>query len=94
MLTVQVQTQNANHSRSIKTMQLRFMGQVYSASNNRVQTVATEQTASFKGQKYQVRVPVQTIESQANTEVRKYRGVTYTVEPKVNFVSADKLQVC
>ena len=60
-------------------MELRFMGQTYSANNNKVTTVATQQTASFKGQKYQVRVPIQTAKSQLNTEARKYRGVTYTV---------------
>ena len=62
-------------------MQLRFMGQTYTTSNNRVKTVASEQTATFKGQKYQIRVPVQTAISQLNVQERKYRGVTYTVEP-------------
>ena len=62
-------------------MQLRFMGQTYTTANNRVQTVATQQTAIFKGQKYQIRVPVPSAKSQLNTQVRKYRGVTYTVEP-------------
>ena len=74
-------------------MQLRFMGQTYFASNNRVATVATEQTATFKGQKYQVRVPVQTAKSQLNPQVRKYRGVTYTVEP--NYATqTNNLQAC
>ena len=59
-------------------MQLRFRGQTYTTDNNLVQTRATEQTATFKGQKYQVRVPVSAT-SGSNTEVRKYRGVTYTV---------------
>ena len=59
-------------------MQLRFMGQTYSANHNGVETVATEQTASFKGQKYQVRVPVQTFRSQPQ-QLRKYRGVTYVI---------------
>ena len=59
-------------------MQLRFMGQTYSADSNGVETVATQQTASFKGQKYQVRVPVQTVKSQS-PQLRKYRGVTYAV---------------
>ena len=63
-------------------MQLRFMGQTYTTSNNRVQTVASEQTATFKGQKYQIRVPVQTAKYQLNLQERKYRGVAYnTVEP-------------
>ena len=64
-------------------MELRSMGQTYTTANNRVETVATKQTASFKGQKYQVRVPVQTAKFQLNSEVRKYRGVTYTVEPNI-----------
>ena len=59
-------------------MELRFMGQTYSANNNKVTTVATQQTASFKGQKYQVRIPVQTFKSQPQ-QLRKYRGVTYAV---------------
>ena len=59
-------------------MQLRFMGQSYSTNSARVATVASEQTATFKGQKYQVRVPMQTVRSQPR-EVRKYRGVAYTV---------------
>ena len=60
-------------------MELRFLGQTYTTANNKVPTVATQQTASFKGQKYQVRVPVSTAKPQVNTEVRKYRGVTYAV---------------
>ena len=60
-------------------MQLRFMGQAYITASNRVSTVASEQTAKFKGQKYQLRVPVSKTKLQLNTEERKYRGVTYTV---------------
>lgn len=63
-------------------MELRFLGQTYTTTNNRVATVATEQTASFKGQKYQVRVPVQPIKSQLTTAEMKYRGVAYIVEPR------------
>lgn len=73
-------------------MKLRFMGQVYSASNTKVLTVATEQTASFKGQKYQIRVPVQTVEPKSHTEVRKYRGVTYTVKPKAYSLGANRVK--
>ena len=72
-------------------MQLRFMGQTYSASNAKVATVASEQTASFKGQKYQIRVPLQTAKSRLNTEKRKYRGVTYTVKSQGYSTKADKL---
>ena len=59
-------------------MELRFMGQTYTTANNRVTTVATQQTANFKGQKYRVRIPVQTFKSQPQ-QLRKYRGVTYAV---------------
>lgn len=60
-------------------MKLRFMGQAYSASNNRVETVAGKQTANFKGQKYQVRVPVQSVKSDGNGGLKKYRGVAYSL---------------
>lgn len=60
-------------------MELRFMGQVYYTSNNRVQTVAGKQTANFKGQKYQVRVPVQTVKSGDRASLKKYRGVAYSL---------------
>ena len=60
-------------------MELRFMGQVYYASNNRVQTIAGKQTANFKGQKYQVRVPVQTVSSADDAGIKKYRGVAYSL---------------
>lgn len=60
-------------------MELRFMGQVYSASKSRVRTIATEQTACFKGQKYQIRVPVQTVQSIDNAGIKKYRGVAYSL---------------
>ena len=75
-------------------MQLRFMGQTYTANSTEVATVASEQTATFKGQKYQIRVPVPTAKSQLNTQVRKYRGVTYTVEPQNYTLSNSQLQAC
>ena len=75
-------------------MELRFLGQTYTTANNRVPTVATQQTASFKGQKYQVRVPVQTAKSLLNTEIRKYRGVTYTVEPQKYALGSNELKAC
>ena len=75
-------------------MELRFMGQAYTTANRRVATVATEQTASFKGQKYQIRVPVQSIKSQPNREARKYRGVTYTVEADRSGLDRRELKPC
>ena len=60
-------------------MQLRFMGQAYTTADSKgVETVVTQQTACFKGQKYQLRVPVRTLKSQQQ-QLRKYRGVTYAV---------------
>ena len=75
-------------------MELRFLGQTYTTANNRVPTVASQQTASFKGQKYQVRVPLQTAKSLLNTEIRKYRGVTYTVEPQKYALGSNELKAC
>ncbi len=58
-------------------MQLRFLGQAYSTSDNQVETNATEHTARFLGQSYTPRRPVQTSNSQLG--LRKYRGVAYGV---------------
>ena len=55
------------------------MGQAYFASNTTVETTASKQTANFKGQKYQVRVPVQTLKSEGNIAMKKYRGVAYSL---------------
>ena len=59
-------------------MQLRFMGQAYTNNSTEVATVASEQIATFKGQKYRVRIPQKTVHSQ-QPQLRKYRGVTYAV---------------
>ena len=59
-------------------MELRFMGQTYTTASNTVATTSSKQTATFKGQKYQVRVPVQTV-SVGNTGLKKYRGVAYSL---------------
>ena len=56
-------------------MQLRFLGQNYYTSNNRVPTVATENTAHFLGQTYNLRRPVQTFKPQLG--LKKYRGISY-----------------
>lgn len=63
-------------------MELRFLGQSYSASSIRINTVVSEQTACFKGQRYNLRVPVPKTQSDRHSSMRKYRGVTYTVEPQ------------
>ena len=59
-------------------MKLRFLGQAYFASNNQVETVASDYTARFLGQNYTIRRPVQTFKSQLG--IRKYRGVFYGAE--------------
>ena len=56
-------------------MQLHFLGQSYSTSNNQVETTASEHTARFLGQNYTPRRPVKTSSSQLG--LRKYRGVAY-----------------
>ena len=56
-------------------MELRFLGQTYSTSNNSVETIPSDRTARFLGQKYQLRRPIHTFKSQLG--LRKYRGVAY-----------------
>ena len=56
-------------------MKLQFLGQTYSANNNKVETTATEYTACFLGRRYTVRRPIQNVNSSLG--VRKYRGVVY-----------------
>ena len=56
-------------------MQLRFLGQTYSASDNQIETVASEHTAHFLGQSYTPRRPVQPFNSKLG--LRKYRGIAY-----------------
>ena len=56
-------------------MQLHFLGQAYSAKNNQVETVKTENTARFLGQKYIPRRSVQSFNPKLG--LRKYRGIAY-----------------
>ena len=58
-------------------MQLRFLGQTYSASNTLVSTVKTESQACFLGQMYTLRRPVKSLKTQSSLGLRKYRGVVY-----------------
>lgn len=68
-------------------MQLRFNGQTYTAGESQIKTVATEHTACFRGQKYQIRTPVVSVSSdrqyQLSASIRKYRGVGYIVERQI-----------
>ncbi len=54
-------------------MELRFLGQAYSTSNNQVATITSENTGRFLGQSYNLRHPVKTFKSQLG--LRKYGGV-------------------
>ena len=56
-------------------MKLRFLGQTYSSSNCQLETIPSDLTACFRGQKYALRRPVQTFSPQFN--VRIYRGIVY-----------------
>ena len=56
-------------------MELRFLGQVYSANKNQIDTKETKHTARFLGQAYTPRRPVKNFKSQLG--LRKYRGIVY-----------------
>ena len=58
-------------------MELRFLGQAYSTSNNSVETAAIPQTARFLGKSYTMRRPVGNIQIKSQIGLRKYRGVAY-----------------
>ena len=78
-------------------MKLQFKGQTYLATNSQVATVDTEYTARYRGQEYQIRVPVmpENVERcQLSASIRKYRGVNYIVERKVAPDSPNERQVC
>ena len=66
-------------------MELHFLGQAYSQSQKHILTIASGNTACYRGRKYDLRVPVaidqpQTPDSQMSAVVYKYRGVSYVVE--------------
>lgn len=56
-------------------MKLRFLGQTYSAAENRIKPTASEHTARFLGQSYIPHRPVQPCNSKLG--LRKYRGISY-----------------
>ena len=57
-------------------MKLRFLGQTYFTSCDRVETIPSEQKASFRGQSYLPSRPVVMV-TQSQLGIRKYRGITY-----------------
>ena len=58
-------------------MKLRFLGQAYFSTNDRVETVPSDNTARFLGQNYILRRPVLVAKSQPS--LLKYRGISYSV---------------
>ena len=59
-------------------MKLHFLGQAYSTSNNQVETIPSDYTAHFLGQRYTLRRPIQIFKPQLG--MRKYRGVVYGIK--------------
>lgn len=57
-------------------MQLSFLGNKYDANLNAVATEPSNVTASFMGNRYQVRRP-RPASATTQLGLRKYRGVTY-----------------
>ncbi len=57
-------------------MELRFLGQTYTASNRYIETEVLEQNGHFRGQSYSLRRPIKPTKSQLG--LRKYRGITYS----------------
>ena len=69
-------------------MKLRFLGQTYSLPSPKMPTVLSKNKACYRGQQYNIRVPVANIdprspETQISACVRKYRGVSYIVERRL-----------
>ena len=66
-------------------MKLRFLGRTYSRSQVHLETIPSDLTACFRGQRYHLRVPVVASNEAQNrissiASIRKYRGVSYVVE--------------
>ena len=70
-------------------MKLRFLGQTYSTASKQMATIPSDNTACFRGQRYNIPAPIvssssQLDKSQLTASVSKYRGVSYIVEcPKL-----------
>lgn len=66
-------------------MKLRFLGQTYFQFRQQMTTIVSEKTACYRGQQYNLRVPVAISQSrsrptQMSAVIYKYRGVSYVVE--------------
>ena len=67
-------------------MKLRFLGQTYSASQSRKLTTFSGYRACYRGQRYNISLPI--LKTQPNAEksqprltIKKYRGVSYISVP-------------
>ena len=79
-------------------MKLRFLGKLYSRPQVHLETIPSDYTACYRGQKYQLRVPATSIATSSDryelsVSVRKYRGVSYVIEHR-NPVSPQAKEFC
>lgn len=58
-------------------MELRFLGNTYSASDNSIETVAIPYLARFRGQSYILHRPIKNLQLKPKLGLKKYRGVAY-----------------
>ena len=67
-------------------MKLQFLGRTYTSRQVHLETIPSDLTACYRGQSYNLRIPVTKDEAQSQissfASVRKYRGVSYIVEQK------------
>ena len=77
-------------------MELRFLGQPYSAFPQQLETTNKSEIGCYRGQKYHLRQPRISAETQfkksyMSAAILKYRGVSYVIEShkddKINFKS-------
>ena len=66
-------------------MELHFLGQTCPLFPKQILTIPSENTACYRGHKYNLRVPMminqpQTPDSQMSAVIYRYRGVSYVVE--------------
>ena len=80
-------------------MKLRFLGQTYSLSQQQMPTIPSGNKACFRGQQYNLRLPVATpvpvvSPSQVSAVIHKYRGVSYIVERHRFYQKPNQPELC
>ena len=80
-------------------MKLHFLGQTYSLPQQQMPTIPSDNTACFRGQQYNLRVPVansnsSASKSQMSAVVHKYRGVSYIIERHYFSEQPNKPELC